>query len=227
MQMSEVVINNGATPVRVDIVADFVCPFCIIAYLQLERASANAKVPLNVQWHPFELNPQMASGGENHIDYMHKHYGVSPEETRESRRKLKKVGDRLGFTFGFSDETRIMNTFKAHKLTAWAFEIGKGHELALEIYKAYFTNGESIEDNNVLIRAAQKVGLGADEVRNVLHSDAYIDSTEIKKQFGVMRGVTGVPYFIFEGEHVLKGAQGEDTYEQALLLLKKSKHCVL
>lgn len=169
----------------------------------------------------------MASGGENHIDYMHKYYGVSPEETRESRRKLKEVGDKLGFAFGFSDETRIMNTFKAHKLTAWAFEMGKGHELALEIYKAYFTNSESIEDNGVLIRVAQKVGLRADEVWNILHSDAYIDSTEIQKQFGVMRGVTGVPYFIFDREHVLKGAQGEDTYEKALLLLKKSKHCVL
>ena len=49
------------TPLRIDIVSDVVCPWCIIGFKQLQRALAELgdEVEVDLHWHPFELNPQM------------------------------------------------------------------------------------------------------------------------------------------------------------------------
>ena len=52
-------------PLRIDIVSDVVCPWCIIGYRQLVRALEATGQPADIHWHPFELNPDMAESGEN------------------------------------------------------------------------------------------------------------------------------------------------------------------
>ncbi|MGD2024785.1 MAG: DsbA family protein, partial [Methyloceanibacter sp.] len=56
---------HPTTPIRIDIVSDVVCPWCIIGYKQLERALQETKTAADIHWHPFELNPRMAQEGEN------------------------------------------------------------------------------------------------------------------------------------------------------------------
>ena len=48
--------------IRIDIVSDVVCPWCAIGYWRLKKAIATCAVEhlVNVVWHPFELNPNMA-----------------------------------------------------------------------------------------------------------------------------------------------------------------------
>ncbi len=180
-------------------------------------------IPLEIQWHTFELNPQMASGGENHIEYMATRYGVPAEETWQMRRELTEIGAGLVFTFNFSEETRVMNTFKAHQLIDWASGKGLGQEATLEIFTAYFTNGESIEDHDVLAAAMARAGLDPDEAMAALKSEIHAESVRAKEEFGRSRGVSGVPSMIFEHKHMVSGAQGADAFARILQSLAENQ----
>ena len=50
---------------RMDIVSDVVCPWCVIGYHQLAKAAEDTGIRIDLHWHPFELNPDMAQEGEN------------------------------------------------------------------------------------------------------------------------------------------------------------------
>lgn len=208
---------------HVDIVSDMVCAFCVIGYHQLTRASHETGIPVEIQWHPFELNPQMAPGGENHIEYMATRYGVPAEETWQMRRELTKIGADLGFSFNFSEETRVMNTFKAHQLIDWASDKGLGQEATLEIFTAYFTNGESIENHDVLAEAMERAGLDPDEARAALKSEIHAGRVRAREEFGRSRGVSGVPSMIFEHKHLVSGAQGADAFARVLRSLAEGR----
>lgn len=211
------------TVVNVDIVSDMVCPFCVIGYHQLARASQETKIPLKIQWHPFELNPWMEPGGENHIQYMATRYGVPAEETWKMRRNLTEIGATFGFTFNFLEKTRVMNTFKAHQLVDWASERDLGHEATLEIFKAYFTRGENIEVNDVLAAAMARAGLPSDEALTVLKSEAHAESVRVNEEYGRSRGVSSVPSMIFEHKYLVNGAQGVDAFAQILRSVEKGQ----
>ena len=56
---------------KIDIISDLVCPWCIIGYKRLEKALATFEDSLNVEinWHPFEMHPNMPKGGDNLHDH--------------------------------------------------------------------------------------------------------------------------------------------------------------
>lgn len=102
--------------IQVDIVSDVVCPWCVIGYLQLAKASEQTGIPIQVRWQPFELNPQMGAEGENLREHLAAKYGISPEGSRQARERLKTIGAELGFAFNYPDDMRMVNTFAAHQL---------------------------------------------------------------------------------------------------------------
>ncbi len=100
-------------PIRIDIVSDVVCPWCIIGYKQLERAIALTGIPAEIAWHPFELNPEMAPEGENLREHLAAKYGTTPDGSRQARARLTALGAELDFTFDYADDMRMVNTFRA------------------------------------------------------------------------------------------------------------------
>ena len=53
-----------ATPVRIDVFSDTVCPWCWIGKRRLERTLAERPdLDVRVHWHAFQLNPDMPEGG--------------------------------------------------------------------------------------------------------------------------------------------------------------------
>lgn len=85
--------------IRVDIVSDVVCPWCAIGYFQLAKAADEIGIGIEVHWHPFELNPQMAEEGENLREHLAAKYGTTPEGSKKARERLTDMGAALGFTF--------------------------------------------------------------------------------------------------------------------------------
>jgi predicted DsbA family dithiol-disulfide isomerase len=77
-----------------------------------------AKAEIHLQ--PFELNPDMAPEGENTAEHVAKKYGSTPERSQAAREAIKSHGAALGFTFNYGPESRIWNTFDAHRLLHWA-----------------------------------------------------------------------------------------------------------
>ena len=84
---------------RVEIVSDVVCPWCVIGYYQLAKAARETGVDLDVDWHPFELNPKMAAEGENLREHLAAKYGTTLEGSIKARARLTEMGAALGFTF--------------------------------------------------------------------------------------------------------------------------------
>ncbi|MFY0620210.1 MAG: DsbA family oxidoreductase [Pelagimonas sp.] len=206
-------------PLRVDIISDVMCPWCIVGYSQLAKAASDADIDLDVHWHPFELNPQMAEDGENLREHLAEKYGSTPEQSTQVRAQLTNLGQALGFEFNFSDTSHMWNTFRAHQLLDWAEEQGKGHDLKMALFKAHFTDAKNLSDPNVLADVTETVGLDRAEALRLLASEERAAQVRQKQQFWQQQGIQGVPAMVFQQRHLVTGAQGEANYTNILTQL--------
>lgn len=209
-----------SSPIRVDIVSDVVCPWCVIGYYQLMAASRESGTPLEIHWHPFELNPHMASDGENLREHLAAKYGTTLEGSIKARARLTEMGAKLGFTFNYADDMRMWNTFRAHQLTDWAQDHDKAHDAEMALFQAFFTRRENVSDTQVLADVAAEIGLDRDAALAILKSGQKANSVRQKERYWTSRGVQSVPSMIFEHHHLVTGAQGEANYASILKQLK-------
>ncbi len=209
-------------PIRVDIISDVVCPWCIVGYRQLMQASKDTGIPVETYWHPFELNPDMVAEGENLRDHIMRKYGSSAEQSQSARDHLASAGKDLDFEFHWTEDSRIYNTFAAHQLLHWASESGQAQALKLALFDAYFTQGRDVSAPDVLIEVAAAIGLNAEEAKVVLQDQRYADTVRQKEQFWTSRGVSGVPTMVFDAKQATSGAQGVDTFVRLLQLMASS-----
>mgnify|MGYP001823331777 FL=1 len=207
---------HPTTPIRIDIVSDVVCPWCILGYKQLERALQETKTAANIHWHPFELNPRMAQEGENLREHLAAKYGTTPEGSRRARARLTELGAELGFVFDYTDDMRMVNTFRAHQLLKWAEEHGRGHDLQMALFAAFFAERLDLNDPAVLARVAARIGLDGDEALAILTDGRYAEDVRQDEQFQISRGIEGVPAMIIDEKYLVVGAQGVDNYRSIL-----------
>ncbi len=214
---------SAFTPLRVDIVSDVVCPWCVIGYHQLAHAANATGVAIDVHWHPFELNPNMVQEGENLREHLAAKYGTTLEDSIKARARLTEMGAALGFEFNYADDMRMVNTFRAHQLIDWAEDQGRAHDMKLALFAAFFTQREDLNNVDVLADVAASIGLDRDTVRAMLESGERAESVRKKERFWTSRGVTGVPAMIFNHQHLVTGAQGEETYTKILNQLQPAQ----
>lgn len=206
----------AAPVVQVDIISDVMCPWCIVGFKQLELALAQTGLGARVRWHPFELNPDMPPEGENTAEHIMRKYGSSPEQSAKARSQLSDIGQALGFTFAFTPESRIVNSFKAHLLLDFAATKGLQHPLKLALFAAHFTDGRDVSDSETLLDIAMATGLIRAECEAALSSDAHAKAVRAQQQVWSQNGISGVPTMIFNETHLLTGAQGPQAYADML-----------
>ena len=205
-------------PLRIDIVSDVVCPWCIIGYRQLAEALKQTNTEHEIHWHPFELNSNMPSAGQNLREHIMEKYGSSKEESDASRLRMTQAGNEVGFEFNFNDDTRMHNTFNLHQLLYWAGQQGQKpmHELKQALFSAHFTDGSNISDNNVLADIAAEVGLNREEALAVLEDQRFAKEVRAEERYWQQQGIQSVPAMIFNERHLVSGAQGMDNYVNIL-----------
>lgn len=143
---------------RIDFVSDISCPWCAIGLFGLERAlerTADA-VTAEITFQPFELNPAMPPGGQNIVEHIAQKYGSTPERSAATREMIRSRAAAVGFEMRTSEQSRIYNTFDAHRLLHWAALEGRQKELKHALFEAYFTEGKDPSDSEVLAAAATK-----------------------------------------------------------------------
>ncbi|MEP6066749.1 MAG: DsbA family oxidoreductase [Paracoccaceae bacterium] len=202
--------------VQVDIISDVMCPWCIIGYRQLEQALGMTKMGARVRWHPFELNPEMPAEGEILREHIMRKYGSTEEQSAAARAQMKSLGETLGIAFEFKDDSRIVNSFKAHQLLDLALSQGIQHPLKMAFFKAHFEEGLDVSDQDVLISIATETGLDKDACQQVLDSGTLVDQVREKQAFWTSRGISGVPSMVFDGKFLVTGAQGAQNYADIL-----------
>lgn len=204
------------TAIRIDIVSDIMCPWCVIGFRQLQRAIDASGHPVDIHWHPFELNPKMPAGGQNTRAHIAEKYGTSPADSEAARQRLTELGTDLGFSFNFTDKSRMWNSFLAHQLVEYADTQNAQQQVKLALFTAHFTNGRDVSNLETLADIATECDLDRAKALHALTHSDHAQTVRAMQAFWVERGITGVPAMIFASQHLLVGARGVDGYRTML-----------
>lgn len=200
--------------VSIDIVSDVVCPWCIVGYKKLQQALLMLdEVNATVNFHPFELNPNMPKEGQNLREHIMEKYGASEAQSQQTREQLRDIGESLGFTFDYFDDMKMVNTFNAHQVLHLASLKGKKEALKLRLFAAFFSERKDISDEKVLVEEAVSIGLEKNEVQHALAQQTYAEEVRMQEQLWMQRGVQSVPTFVI-GNQGIAGAQSPEALAQ-------------
>jgi predicted DsbA family dithiol-disulfide isomerase len=208
---------------HIDFVSDIVCPWCVVGLGGLETALEALKaegITAEVRFQPFELNPQMPPEGENVGEHIARKYGSTPEQSAANRAMITERAAEAwpGFGMRMGPDSRIWNTFDAHRLLHWAGTVGLAEQRALKaaLFKAHFTDGRTMTDAGVLADAAEAAGLDRAKAVEVLGDGRYAAEVRAEEALWVSRGINGVPAVVVEGKWLISGGQPASVFEEAL-----------
>jgi predicted DsbA family dithiol-disulfide isomerase len=214
-------MTAAGVPLRIDIVSDVVCPWCIIGLKQVEKALTlvGQDIAAETYWHPFELNPNMVPEGEDTAEHIARKYGSTPEQSRANRSRLSDIGNSVGFAFNYGEGMRIYNTFNAHKLlTIFGSERGWRAQTALKmaLFTAYFQDRRDVSDIDVLCDIAETQGMDRDVALAWINDAALTTSVRAEMAHWIDQNITGVPAIIFDQKYMVPGAQSAETFADVI-----------
>jgi predicted DsbA family dithiol-disulfide isomerase len=207
-----------AEPLRVDIWSDVICPWCAIGKANLDRALErfDGADRVEIVWHSFELDPNApAALAGDHAEQLARKYGMPVEQARKSIDRVVTTARGVGLDFRY-DRIRPGNTFDAHRVIHLAAERGLQTQVKERMFRGYFTEGAAIGLPEEVERLAVDAGLDAEEVAEVLESDAYAAEVRADEADAHQLGATGVPFFVFDGRYAVGGAQPPDVLLEVL-----------
>lgn len=206
---------------RIDVWSDIVCPWCYLGKRRLELALEDFphRDQVEVHYRSFQLNPNSPElADEPIVEMLARKYNSTPEAMRQQNRRLVDLGAEAGLTYKM-DKLRESNSFNAHRLIKAAAAAG-GLELQAKVknrfMQGYFGEEEVTGRAEVLRRLAVDAGMAEVLVARVLESDEY--TTEVNEDIRTASeyGISGVPFFLFEGKWAVSGAQSVETFKAAL-----------
>ncbi len=198
--------------IKLDILSDPICPWCYIGKANLDRAlEAAGDHPFAIEWHPFQLNPDMPAGGMDRREYLETKFGGKEGAVR-AYAPVVEHAEKAGLTINFDAIQTTPNTLNAHRLIHWAGIEQRQTPVVAALFKAYFVEGRDIGDNATLIEIADSVGMDADVVSELLKGNADAEDIRARDAHSRQRGVTGVPAFVIANQHVLSGAQPPELW---------------
>lgn len=208
---------------RIDIISDVVCPWCLIGWRQLQQAIAETGIAADIRWHPFELNPAMGEGGEDIADHVRRKYGAGPEQSAATRAAMAEIAAPLGVRFQPGTPARMWNTFAAHQLIHWARETGRQTALAEALFAAHFERGERLADKAVLLDAVEAAGLDRAAAAEILEEGREGPAVRMAEARFADMGVTGVPAIILDERGLVMGAQGPETFARLIVRMVEKR----
>ena len=209
-------MTNQNKPLRIDIVSDVMCPWCVIGYCQLAIALEETGINYEIHWQPFELNPNMPETGQDMQEHLVEKYGTTPEQSDANRANMTAQGKELGFTFNLKAGFRMHNTFNTHQLLHWANTLDRKDDLKQALFYAHFTKGRDLSDVMILADIATEIGLGRAEAVAVLFSQRFASEVRKEQKIWTRQGISGVPTVVFDSQHLITGAQGVNNYKNIL-----------
>ncbi len=214
-----------ATPaLRVEIWSDIACPWCYVGKRRFEAALAAfpQRDAVEIVWRSFELDtaapPALQADGDasaRHAARLAQKYGLTLAKAQGMLESMTATGAKEGLELRF-DRLRAGNTFDAHRLLQLAARHGLQGPMKERLLRAYFTEGEAIDDTDTLVRLAREAGLPEDVTRELLGGAAL--GREVRKDEAKAQaiGVTGVPFFAIAGRYGVSGAQPAEVLVEVL-----------
>lgn len=202
--------------IKLDILSDPVCPWCYIGKSNLDRAlEANPNHTFEIEWHPFQLNPDMPAEGRDRREYLETKFGGKARAV-EVYARVEEAARDAGLQIDFGAIPRIPNTLNAHRLIHWAGLEGRQTAVVSALFRAYWTQGRDIGDIATLVAIAGECGLDMAMTERLLGTDADAEDIQARDHHARQRGVSGVPCFIIANQYVVSGAQPPQVWAQVI-----------
>ena len=202
--------------VKLDIISDPICPWCYIGKTHLDKALAETPDhPFVIEWHPFQLNPDMPREGMDRRAYLEAKFGGKEGAVR-AYAPVVEHAEKAGLSIDFEGMQRTPNTIDAHRLIHWAGIEGKQGAMVDALFDAYFSQALDIGDPEVLVEIAAKIGMEADVVRQLLSGMNDVEDIRNRDAHSRKMGVSSVPTFIIANQHAVPGAQQPDMWKQVI-----------
>ena len=212
---------------KIDIVSDVVCPWCVIGFINLQKAMTqlSPKVEFEINWKPYELHPEIPENGYDKKLYMQQRFGDLSGKASPYK-QIEKIGKSLGFDFNFSKSERIPNTFNAHRLLWKAREFGIQTELSEALFKCYFTEGKDIGSKEVLLEVATKAGMDSKMIQLFLDSKEGGQETADEEMNFIEKSIGAVPTYFINEKYIIQGGQEPETFVSFLnkILIKEKQN---
>ncbi len=202
--------------VKLDILSDPICPWCYIGKANLERALERAPDhPFEIEWHPFQLNPDMPREGVDRRSYLEEKFG-GKDRTIAIYARVEAAAQAAGLTINFAAMDRTPNTLDAHRLIHWAGIEGRQNAVVNALFRAYFVEGRDIGNVETLADIADSHGLDAALVTRLLATDADIEEIRARDAHSRKMGISAVPTYIVAQQHAVPGAQPPEMWDRVI-----------
>jgi predicted DsbA family dithiol-disulfide isomerase len=203
--------------IKIDVISDVVCPWCYIGKRRLEKAMQHlsSEYDFDVQYHPFELNPGMPVEGENNMEYLVEKLG-SLDRYELLTSQTARVAAQEGLSLDFHKQLISPNTRKAHALIQFARQFKKQSELTEAFFKAYFSDGIDLSDDENLLDISENIGLDKEQARLIIADLQQLKRIEEQERMWQASGIRGVPFYIINDQYGISGAQTSETFIRAL-----------
>jgi predicted DsbA family dithiol-disulfide isomerase len=203
-------------PIKLDIMSDPICPWCFIGKAHLDKALADhPNHPFLIEWHPFQLNPDMPANGMGRRDYLEGKFGGKEAAVR-AYAPVVESAEQAGVAIDFEGMKRTPNTMNAHRLIHWAGIEGRQTAAVSALFKAYFTDARDIGNHEVLADIADGIEMDAAVVTRLLGTDEDMKAISDRDAHSRKMGISSVPTFIIANQHAVPGAQPPELWAQVI-----------
>ena len=200
---------------HVEVVADLVCPFCYLGKRRLDNAMLAVQGPSDVNWYPYQLNPDMPASGLPLDEYLSTRFG-NPAYIEPALEQLTYEGRLEDIDFRFDRISQVPNTLRAHRLMYLAESEGVDQTaLAEELMTAYFERGEDIGNKEILIELAGRHGLAPADSAKIIDDEAAKELVLSREAQVRSSGIAGVPGYLLNRRLLVIGAQDTDALVNA------------
>jgi hypothetical protein len=202
--------------VKLDILSDPICPWCYIGKANLDRAlERHPDHPFEIEWHPFQLNPDMPAGGVDRRAYL--------EGSSAGRRtpRASTPGGRGRPRGGARDRLGRDPAGAQHARRAPADPLGgaRGAADAGRVGAVPRLLARGARHRRPRRASRHRGGGGARPRRDrsgSTRADADAEDIRARDAHARERGVTGVPTFVVANSHVVPGAQPPELWDQVI-----------
>ena len=210
--------NDRVVPtatLHVEVIADFVCPFCFLGKRRLDKALEAVEGPSDVSWYPFQLNPEIPAEGQSFDEYLGQRFGGA-DNIAPILQQLAVEGRADCVRFAWDRIRHVPNTLPLHQLVQHAAGLGKDQAaLADDLMTAFFEEGRNIGDRDVVIDIARRHGICDRDTRKALDSDQLRQAVVVREAQVRSSGLNAAPGFLINRRLLVVGAQPTDNLVNA------------
>lgn len=209
--------------IKVDIWSDVQCPWCYIGKRKFEAAAAEFDGDVEVEYHSFELAPDTPVDYEGTpAQYLADRKGISPQQVEMMLDRVIGIAKSVGLDYDY-DHMHQTNTVKAHELLHYAKAHGRQLDMKEALLKAYFIDGGHVGRIDDLADLAAGLGFDRADVVRALTENEYLPAVKADVAQAAAYGIQGVPFFVFDGQYGVSGAQETATFANVLEQVRDAK----